>query len=214
MIAVIDCGIGNTGSILSMIKKVGGSGVLCKGPEQLKSASGIVFPGVGSFDNGMRKLKASGCLEIMEYLVLEKKTPFLGICLGMQLLFQDSEEGVEQGLGWVSGNVRRFEFSNLDRVSEFKVPHMGWNLVQPTQDSSHFAGLSSGSRFYFVHSYHVVCEEETTAQAVTNYGYDFTSAIGVGNIWGAQFHPEKSHRFGMQYFRNFVNEVALCSGRE
>ena len=208
MIAVLDYGMGNSASIFNMIRKAGGEARICTSPESLESASAILLPGVGAFDNGITKLKESGFLAVLENKVLNEKKPFLGICLGMQLLFEKSEEGNLPGLGWLKGKVTKFDFSSLDSPKPLKVPHMGWNLVRPHNYHDLYAGLENEARFYFVHSFHVNCDNQSDIIATANYGYEFTCSVRHDNIWGAQFHPEKSHRFGIQFFKNFLKEVS------
>lgn len=207
MIKVLDYGMGNTASMLNMIRKAGGQAELCSDSNELESASMIILPGVGAFDNGIEKLKDSGLLEPLKQKVFEEKVPFLGVCLGMQLLFEKSEEGEFPGLGWIRGEVIRFDFSRVEQEKTLKVPHMGWNLVKPSTYVNVFSGLEKEARFYFVHSYHVNCHDPDDVLATTHYGYEFTCSVRHDNIWGAQFHPEKSHRFGVQFFKNFLKEV-------
>ena len=134
-----------------------------------------------------------------------KKTPFLGICLGMQILLEKSEEGAENGLGWVEGESKRFDFSMIPNGKDLKIPHMGWNTVKPIDDAKLFQEIDDEEiRYYFVHSYHVVCKNPENILSTTFYGYDFPSSIVKDNIYGVQFHPEKSHRFGMQLLKNFI----------
>ncbi|MDR9498527.1 MAG: imidazole glycerol phosphate synthase subunit HisH [Hydrogenovibrio sp.] len=207
MIKVLDYGMGNTASMLNMIRKAGGQAELCALPSELDSVSAIILPGVGSFDNGMTKLENSGLLEALRCKVIEEKVPFLGVCLGVQLLFEKSEEGKLPGLGWIQGDVKRFDFSDISSNKSLKVPHMGWNIVNPKTYENLFSGLEDEARFYFVHSYHVNCANSSDILATANYGYEFTCSVRHDNIWGAQFHPEKSHRFGVQFFKNFLKEI-------
>lgn len=207
MIKVLDYGMGNTASLLKMIVKAGGRAELCASPSDLEAASAIVLPGVGAFDNGMAKLGQSGFLDVLKEKAVVQETPLLGVCLGMQLLFERSEEGNLPGLGFVKGDVTRFNFSGEIRQGGLKVPHMGWNLVKPRTYENVFSGLEREARFYFVHSYHVNCQDSADVLAVADFGYEFICAIRHNNIWGAQFHPEKSHRFGLQFFKNFLVEA-------
>lgn len=207
MISVIDYGMGNTASIINMIRKAGGEGFACKSPEELAGASAVLLPGIGAFDNGMMKLTNSGFLDALSRKVLNDKVPFLGICLGMQLLFDKSEEGELPGLGWLSGNVTKFDFSSDIERRSLKVPHMGWNTVTPTERSPLYLGLENEARFYFAHSYHVNCHDPSDVLTTAHHGYDFTCSVHRKNIWGSQFHPEKSHRFGVQFFKNFLQVV-------
>jgi glutamine amidotransferase len=207
MIVIIDIGIGNIKSIENMLNKIGAEVVISSKPDIVSSASAIIFPGVGSFDHGMNKLNESGLLPILVNKVLEGNVPFLGICLGMQLLFDRSEEGVLPGLGWLSGTVKKFNFSNVKLNKALKVPHMGWNIVNPTNYDDLYGNLQQEARFYFVHSFHVNCRDESDIHAKSNHGYSFTCSVHRNNIWGVQFHPEKSHRFGFEFFKNFLMVV-------
>ncbi len=208
MIIVLDYGMGNPGSMHNMFRRIGAHAVVASDYETLMSASAIVLPGVGAFDNGMKKLRSAGILELLKQRVLHDKVPFLGVCLGMQLLFEKSEEGTLPGLGWIPGQVKRFNFSSTGKTG-LKIPHMGWNLVRPINDSSLFRGLYEEPRFYFVHSYYVVCSDKTHLLGTSEYGHPFVSAVQKDNIFGVQFHPEKSHRFGMSLLKNFA-ELASC----
>lgn len=210
MIKILDYGMGNTASILNMIRKVGGQAELCSSSTGLKLAEVIILPGVGSFDNGMIKLQNSGLVDALHRKVIEEKVPFLGICLGMQLLFEKSEEGDLPGLGWIKGDVTHFEFSALESNDRLKIPHMGWNVVCPKAHDDLLFDFEDEARFYFVHSYHVNCANPSDVLATATYGYDFTCSIRHDNIWGAQFHPEKSHKFGFQFFKRFLKEVGYA----
>lgn len=201
-IAIVDYGMGNPGSISNMINKVGRLAIITSDPDEISSASYIILPGVGSFDNAVLKLQNTGIWDAIHESVFNSNAKFLGICLGMQLLLNGSEEGKLAGLGWVDGYVRKFD---LQEHSRLKVPHMGWNVVNPTAKQSLFGDANEELRYYFVHSYHAQCENIADVLATTNYGYEFTSAVGQENIMGVQFHPEKSHRFGLQLFKNFLS---------
>ncbi len=207
MLVILDYGMGNPGSVLNMLKKAGGEAIVTKDQEVIEHASGIILPGVGAFDNGMSKLNSTGMLGLLEKKVIKEQTPFLGVCLGMQLLFQQSEEGVMPGLGWIPGKVTKFNFENTPNTENLKIPHMGWNLVYPNKTSNLFSELEDESRFYFVHSYHANCDHEADVLASSFYGYEFTCAVQKENIFGAQFHPEKSHRFGLAMFKNFLKLI-------
>jgi imidazole glycerol-phosphate synthase subunit HisH len=201
MVIIIDYNIGNIGSIVNMLKKIGVKAKLSSDKHEIASAERLILPGVGAFDNGMKNLNTSGFVEVLNKRVLEDKVPILGICLGMQLLMDSSEEGVEKGLGWISGEVKKFRFG--ENSDNLKVPHMGWNIVNPVNKNTLYKEFSEESRFYFVHSYHAVCKNRSNILAESNYGYKFTSSIYNGNIFGVQFHPEKSHKFGMKLLKNF-----------
>ncbi len=200
-IIVVDYGMGNLGSILNMVKKVGAAAELSKCPDDVMKADKLILPGVGAFDNAMIKLGKLGYVDALNQRVLGDGTPVLGICLGMQLFCKRSEEGQEPGLGWLDAETIRFRF---DAGSEQrKIPHMGWDYARIRKPTSVFPDPEQERRFYFVHSYHVRCNDPGDVLASTRYGIDFTSAVSRGNILGTQFHPEKSHRFGLEFFRAF-----------
>ena len=192
--------MGNSGSIKNMLKFLGVDSVITSDPSLISEATALILPGVGSFDNGIIKLKGLESFNRICEKVIIDKVPFLGICLGMQLLFNSSEEGSQKGLGWINGEVRKFK---TDLSNELKVPHMGWNEVQITQENLLLKKNFDEQRFYFVHSYYVDCESKDSI-GLTNYGIRFTSAVNSNNIFGVQFHPEKSHKFGIQLFQNFI----------
>lgn len=200
MIVIINYGIGNVGSILNMFKHIGVQAKISVDPEDLLQASGLILPGVGSFDTGMTKLRESGYSDMLDEQVIAKKIPVLGICLGMQMLTQKSEEGELPGLGWIDAETIRFRVP----THEYKIPHMGWNELIIDQPAPLMKGLAEENRFYFVHSYHVVCRNSKDVLANTRYCYEFCSVFQHENIMGTQFHPEKSHRFGMQLLSNFA----------
>jgi len=170
----------------------------------IEMADKLILPGVGAFDNGMGGIRKSGLVDLLSEKVLNRKTPILGICLGMQLMMTRSEEGTLPGLDWIKGDAVRFDF-NSDH-NGLKIPHMGWNNVKVQADDRLFRDLDE-ARFYFVHSYHVRCEQQTDVVTQTNHGYDFISSFRHDNIRGVQFHPEKSHRFGLNLLRNFVEST-------
>jgi imidazole glycerol-phosphate synthase subunit HisH len=205
MICIVDYGMGNLGSIQNIVRKVGGHALITNNETTLMSAKAIILPGVGSFDNGITKLRESGLVESMTKRVVEDGVPFLGVCLGMHLIFDRSEEGELRGLGWLPGNVQKFNFNDC-KDKTLKIPHMGWNQVRSCEKAQLFSGLESIARFYFVHSYHVVCDEGFVA-ATADYGYRFVCSVEKENIFATQFHPEKSHKYGMKMFRNFVRLV-------
>jgi imidazole glycerol-phosphate synthase subunit HisH len=205
MIVILDYGMGNVKSILNMVRRAGGDAVISSDPEKISQAKAIILPGVGAFDNAMKKLKASQFYDVLERKVIREQTPFLGICLGMHLLFASSDEGSEKGLGWMSGSVKKFDFTNSDNQTRLKIPHMGWNIVSAMNFDSIHTNQHEEVRFYFVHSYHVVCDDESDILAKVDYGYPFVCSVNKKNIWGVQFHPEKSHRFGLELFKNFLN---------
>ncbi|MDD5431456.1 MAG: imidazole glycerol phosphate synthase subunit HisH [Candidatus Omnitrophica bacterium] len=202
MVAIIDYGVGNLGSIVNILKKIGAQACIARDEDSLANAEKFILPGVGSFDYGMEKLQSSGVIKLLSKRVLEDKVPILGICLGMQLFTKMSEEGTVKGLGWIDACTVRFRFSLENQ--NLKIPHMGWNQVCPNINNGLFNEMHKEPRFYFVHSYHVLCNRREDVVAKTTYGYDFPSVIMHNNIMGVQFHPEKSHKFGMKLLKNFV----------
>lgn len=200
MITIVDYGMGNWGSVLNMLKRIGVAAEISSDPETILKAKKIVLPGVGSFDAAMSRIDDLGLKEPLTLKATKEKIPVLGICLGMQLLTASSEEGERGGLNWIPAKTVRFQQAN----ALYKVPHMGWNLVSETQKHTMTSSFELGTRFYFVHSYHVTVTDEKYVLASTNYGYDFASMITNGdNIFGAQFHPEKSHSYGMRFLEKF-----------
>ncbi len=210
MIVIVDYGMGNLGSIVNMLKKIGAAAVLSSDPAVIEKADALILPGVGAFDSGMKNLAERGLLTVLNKMVLERKVPILGLCLGMQLFSRRSEEGSLLGLGWLDAETVRFRFDGEN--VQLKVPHMGWNIIKPCQPHPLLAGLGPEPRFYFVHSYHVVCADPENVLARAHYGIDLVAVIAKGNILGAQFHPEKSHKFGMTVFRNFANSLRGNAG--
>lgn len=200
-IQVINYGLGNLNSIVNIIRKVGGTAKIINNPADLNQEQKLILPGVGSFDHGMNNINQLGWKEKLDDLVLNKKTPILGICLGMQLMCLRSEEGVLPGLGWIDANVIKFQFED----NSFKIPHMGWNNLKIEKKNDILEMNEEEKRFYFVHSYFVKANKESDILATTNYPKAFVSAFNANNIFGVQFHPEKSHKFGMQLLKNFIN---------
>lgn len=193
--------MGNLGSIVNMINRIGYCSEITSDISKITSAEKIILPGVGSFDKAMQNIVNLGLLDVIKTKALENKTPILGICLGMQLMCKNSEEGKEPGLGLIDAEVKKFSFP-LDK--KLKIPHMGWNLVSTRKDNALFLKMYLEPRFYFVHSYHVVCNNSNDVLSTTNYGFDFHSSFANRNIFGVQFHPEKSHKFGMLLLKNFI----------
>ena len=201
MIVIIDYGLGNLASVLNMFKKLGTKEVLISGNENIISkANKILLPGVGAFDAGMENLENSGLIPLLNQKVLVEKVPVLGICLGMQLLSKKSEEGIRPGLAWIDAETIKF---NLDPSLKLKVPHMGWDYIKVNKKNP-LVEMDTKSRFYFVHSYHVKCIDEQQSVATCNFGTDFTCMVNKDNIFGTQFHPEKSLKFGMKLLENFA----------
>jgi glutamine amidotransferase len=205
MIAIVDYGMGNLGSIVNMLKKVGADATLTSDPTMIEKADKLILPGVGAFDNGMRNLTERNLVSRLTTRVLQKKIPILGLCLGMQLFTRRSEEGQLPGLGWLDADTVRFRFDASQ--AHLKVPHMGWNTPHLCRPHALFAEMDAEPRFYFVHSYRVVCADPQDELAHANYGIDFVAMVAHDNILGAQFHPEKSHKFGMRLLKNFAELV-------
>jgi glutamine amidotransferase len=201
MISVVSYGVCNIGSILNMLRKIGAPSVEVTKPEEIDRAEKLILPGIGSFDKGMTALTQLGLVEPLRNRVRREKVPILGICLGMQLFGKTSDEGELNGLDLIDGRCIRF---CSDAGSRFKVPHMGWNELTSLRDNPILEGLSERSRFYFVHSYHLVCQNSLDVLATAHHGVEFTAMVQRENIYGAQFHPEKSHQFGMKLLTNFA----------
>jgi len=207
MITVVDYGMGNLGSVLNMLRKIGSDAELTNEPARVAGASKLILPGVGAFDQGVAALERLGLARALRVAVLEHGAPILGICLGMQLLGRRSEEGVAEGLGFVEAEAIRIRNRNTgDPDRQLRVPHMGWNDVRPTRRHPLVHELDQ-ARFYFVHSFHVVCNAESDILLETTYGDTLTAAYAHGPIMGVQFHPEKSHKFGMALLKNFAELV-------
>ena len=201
MIVIIDYGLGNLASVLNMFKKIGVRDVIVSNDKDIISkAKKLILPGVGAFDAGMSQLEKLNLIPLLNKKVLEDKIPIFGICLGMQLLTKQSEEGVKKGLGWIEAETLKFD---LNPSLKLKVPHMGWNYIT-VQKENPLIDLHSKNRFYFVHSYYVKCFNETQSLATSHFGTDFTCMVNKDNIYGAQFHPEKSLKFGMKLLENFA----------
>lgn len=202
MIAIIDYGLGNLRSIGNMLHRAGIGSVITGDPAAIRAADRLILPGVGHFRYGMEQLHARGLVDVLNEQVLGERKPVLGICLGGQLIGRHSQEGDAQGLGWIAMDTVAFDRSRLTQGE--KVPHMGWT------DTAHagsplFEGLGEDARFYYVHSYHMVCDEPADEIASAVHGYRFTCAVSHGNVFGVQFHPEKSHVFGRRLLINFAN---------
>lgn len=201
MITIVDYGVGNVGSILNMLRKVGAKARLGSHPDDIASAEKLILPGIGHFGHGMRMLGQSGMTAALEEQALVRKVPTLGICLGMQMMTRGSEESDMPGLGWVAADTARFPATH-----DLRVPHMGWNKVTPNGDPALFnRAASEADRYYFVHSYFVRTDRPEDTAAYCDYGVRFTAAFQTNNLFGAQFHPEKSHMFGMKLLRKFAD---------
>lgn len=198
MIVIVDYQVGNLGSIQNMFKKVGAPALVSQDPEEIRKADKLVLPGMGRFDFCMGALERSGLRDVLEERVLQDRVPCLGICVGFQILASHGEEGDCAGLNWIPAQVKKL------RLSEgLKIPHMGWNFVEVQKESPLVQGFDQDTRFYFAHSYFMECQDPHLALLTTEYGHTFVCAIQKDNIWGVQFHPEKSHKFGMRLFKNF-----------
>ena len=201
MIYIVNYGLGNLNSIKNIISKIGGESKIIDDVSELKDAKKLILPGIGAFDHGMKFLNEKGWIGALNEAVLERKVPVLGICLGMQLMCKGSEEGVLPGLGWFDADVKRFR---IPAGSPNKIPHMGWNAIHVKKQNGILEDKAEEQRFYFVHSYHVVCNNPADVLATANHDYEFTACISHDNIYATQFHPEKSHRFGMDLLKHFI----------
>jgi len=200
MITIINYGLGNLGSVQNMLKRIGAPCKITSDLKEIEEAEKILLPGVGAFDSAIQKIDELNLRSVLVHKAKVDKIPFLGICLGMQLLTRSSEEGILSGLDLVPAKTIKFKFEN---TSNLKIPHMGWNYVTQNTPSKLTEGFTADHRFYFVHSYKVVCDNPTNSILKTNYGGDFDSAIQNENVYGTQFHPEKSHKYGMHLLTNF-----------
>lgn len=202
-VAIIDYGMGNINSIKNMLRYLGYEGILTNDPQVIHNAKKIILPGVGHYKKAMDNIMQLGLDVIIKEAALKEGKPILGICLGMQLLMTHSEEGNCQGLDLIKGNVKRFQLN----TEIYKIPHMGWDYIDIQNDSFLFENIQENSRYYFVHSYYVQCDRKEDVLAETEYGLRFHSIIGHENVVGTQFHPEKSHKFGMKIFQNFMERM-------
>ncbi len=203
MLTIIDYKAGNVRSIKNMLKKIGTKSIISDKIEDIESADKLILPGVGSFDYGMQQLENSGLLPVLNKKVIEERIPILGICLGVQLFTKTSTEGKKGGLAWIDAET--VSFDKLKLSANYKIPHMGWAEINYNKDCKLFKDFhEQPPRFYFVHSYHLKANKKENVIATTTYGYEFVVGLKKDNIIGVQFHPEKSHKFGMQVLRNFV----------
>ena len=202
MITIVDYGLGNIQALLNVYKRLNIPASAANNPQELGAATKLILPGVGAFDHAMRRLNESGMRETLDDLVLRRRVPVLGVCVGMQMLGRSSEEGELPGLGWIEGQVRRFH--QTPTGESLPLPHMGWNDVRPVTQSALFDSLESDARFYFLHSFYFECDRAEDVAAVSSYGSDFSCAVSSSNINGVQFHPEKSHHFGTRLLKNFA----------
>ena len=202
MIAIIDYGLGNIRAFANIYKRLNIMAEVTSTTQELQKADKIILPGVGAFDWAMKRLNESGLRETLEKLVIGKGKPILGVCVGMQMMANKSEEGKSSGLGWIEGVVKKLDCSSF--IQKTHLPHMGWNSVSPNTDKNLFINFTHKAQFYFLHSYYFVPSNEDNVLAVTNYNGHFSSAISADNVFGVQFHPEKSHKWGIQLLRNFA----------
>jgi glutamine amidotransferase len=200
-IVIIDYGMGNLRSVQKKLQRLSCHAIISADIRDIETASKLILPGVGHFAKGVSNIRQAGLWDAINNRVLIEKIPVMGICLGMQLMAQKSEEGNVNGFGWINGEVQRFRVSDKLR---YKVPHMGWNQAKPKTPSKFTQGLTGRESFYFVHSYHMICHNETEVLATTCYEYDFASIVGYDNIFGMQFHPEKSHEAADVLLNNFL----------
>jgi len=202
VMTIIDYGLGNIRAFANVYNKLNISVSIARTTEDVERASKLILPGVGSFDYAMRRLNESGMRGILDEVVLNRKVAILGICVGMQMLCCSSEEGELPGLGWIDAEVKKFELSSFAYPG--CVPHMGWNDIRPLRRNSLFNGLDDNLQFYFLHSYYIHCNKNENSVAVADHEREFTCAINSENIFGVQFHPEKSHQWGIQLLKNFA----------
>lgn len=202
MIKIVDYGLGNVSAFRNVYKRLNIEVGTARVPEELRDATKLILPGVGAFDRAMQLLDRSSMRAPLEELVLERRVPLLGVCVGMQILARSSDEGKSQGLGWINADVRAF---SSRPEAGLPVPHMGWNDVRPVGDSPLFGELMPQARFYFLHSFYVVCDDPRDVAALSHYGIDFGCAVRSDNVYGVQFHPEKSHHFGARLLQSFAN---------
>ena len=202
MLVIIDYGMGNLGSVVNALRRVDVFAKVSSSPDEIRTADRVILPGIGSFDRGMMNLRKLNLIKPLEEQAIDNKVPILGICLGMQLFSERSEEGYLEGLGWIESSTQIFRFGQ--RMDQLKVPHMGWNAIR-SDDQALLSGVSEDDRFYFVHSYHIKDIQDEFVIGTTSYGYEFPSVIRKDNIMGIQCHPERSHRSGLRILRNFMD---------
>ena len=202
MITIIDYGVGNINAFVNVYKRLNVPTKIAKTAQDLESAEKLILPGVGHFDHAMGELVNSGMLDTLNELVLEKMLPIIGICVGMQMMANSSDEGTSEGLKWIDATVKKFDETKIRQVT--RLPHMGWNDAYPVVTNPLFEGLEKDALFYFLHSYYFDCKNAEDVIAVSDYGDRFTCAANHGNVYGIQFHPEKSHKYGEKLLNNFA----------
>ena len=203
MIGIINYGSGNVHAIANLYKRLDIPHFVSEDHEELRKARKLILPGVGAFDETMQKLNRSGLKDLLDELVLEKNTPVMGVCVGMQIMAESSEEGILPGFGWIKGHVRKIDVSLLKQKPH--LPHMGWNSVQPTGNAALLQDIDCEKGFYFLHSFYFECQSESDVVATSLYGKSFACIVQNRNVLGVQFHPEKSHMNGIQLFKNYAN---------
>lgn len=203
MITIIDYGLGNIRAFVNVYNRLNIRTKIARSADDIRNATKIILPGVGAFDYAMSQLNASGMRDELEKQVLVNNIPVIGICVGMQMLAKSSDEGKLLGLGWIDGSVKLFDKSTIPYKTQ--LPHMGWNTIEPLTNNPLLTGFNNQSRFYFLHSYYFVCNNSKDTISKTEYGINYTSAVNKGNIYGIQFHPEKSHINGVKLLNNFAN---------
>jgi imidazole glycerol-phosphate synthase subunit HisH len=201
MIAIVDYGVGNLGSIKNMLDRLGFESKISSHINDIKASEKLILPGVGHFDHGMKSLENSSLVEVLNEEVIQKCKPILGICLGAQLMARNSEEGNRNGLGWFDASVVKFHFND----KSLKIPHMGWNYVEFNKYFKLISNDDSIRRYYFVHSYHFKSNDNNITMGISNYGYKFPAILSKDNIYAVQFHPEKSHKYGMELLKGFAS---------
>ncbi len=202
MIGIVNYGLGNIHAIANIYKRLNIEVGIASTPEDLRLATKIILPGVGAFDGAMARLNASGMRDTLDEVVVRGGKPVIGICVGMQMLANRSDEGAMEGLGWIEGEVKKFDATRLSQKT--RLPHMGWNDVTPRLNGGLFRNLESDARFYFLHSYYFVPRNPEHVLSITDYNGPYASTVGCGNVYGVQFHPEKSHQWGIQLLKNFA----------
>lgn len=202
MITIIDYGVGNINAFVNVYKRLNISTKIAKTAADLEDAQKLILPGVGHFDHAMSELNKSGMREKLDELVLVKKVPIIGICVGMQMMGNSSDEGIVEGLKWIDAGIKKFDESKVKQVT--RLPHMGWNEVRPNSSNPLFEGLEKNALFYFLHSYYFECNNANDILATSEYGDSFTCAVHRNNVFGIQFHPEKSHHYGEILLHNFA----------